>query len=594
MNTDPAGAQNARNCNAITLELIMGAISMALAEMATLLERTAMSPFIREKKDFHVALADAAGRVIGATGGSTGEFTSVIFEHYAPQEMSPGDVYWYNDCYGSKGIVSHSPDQVFVAPVYFDSVLVGFAQGWAHFNDIGGMHPGTISPDATSIFQEGIIVPVVRLYHKGTCNDDLQRMFERNSRYPQMVRGDIRATVAAVHLGERRLQEMFTRFGSATVLAAFDQSFERSRVLLKSKLHELFAPGTYSFSEEVASDGRGGGPFRISMDLTVEPERVALDTSRTSDQAAGPINYLMHSGTPAAILSRYLLSLVPQAQANHGAQALIDEVTLREGSLLQPKSPAPLGMRGITAIRSMNCMLGILNQATGGMGGAANCAYVIYNLRGMHAGKPFLLSDGVAVGYGARPFADGIDAVYLVGQKNYPAEFMETVYPVRVRAYGLLMDSGGPGKWRGGSGVFREIEILADQAMLSVRLDGVGNPPWGVAGGLPGRGGRALVNPGTPEEKIVPSLSDGTMLKKGDIFRIETVGGGGWGSALEREPERVRVDVLGRFISRESALSEFGVVLVGEDAALDLEKTRELRSRLARSPDAIPTKADMS
>ncbi|BAI96714.1 methylhydantoinase [Sphingobium sp. TA15] len=576
-------ASTLATCDTVTLELIAGALGMAVSEMETLLERTAMSPFIREKKDFHVALADAEGRVIVASGGHTGEFMSAIFEAFPAQEMSAGDIYWYNDCYSSRGIVSHSPDQVFVAPVYFEDRLVGFSQAWAHFNDIGGMHPGTISPDATSIYQEGIIVPVVRLQQGGRRNEDLQRLFERNSRYPQMVRGDIRASLAAVALGERRLAELFDRFGLNVTLAGLEQSFERTASLLTTRFRELFAAGTYSFSEVVATDGKGNGPFNIHMDLTVTPDHVKLDASGTDDQALGPINYLMHVGVPASTLGRYLLSLVPEARANHGVQALIDEVVLRHGSLLQPNPPAALGMRGITAIRSMNCILGIVNQATNGQGGASNSAYVIYNMRGSHAGKPFLLSDGVAIGYGARAFADGIDAVYLVGQKNYPAEFMETVYPIRMRSYGLLKDSGGPGRWRGGCGVFREIEILADEALLSVRIDGVGNPPWGVLGGMPGRGGRAVVNPGRSDERMIEALSDGTVLKRGDVFRIETVGGGGWGNPLERSPEHVRADVLGRFISSASARDDYGVVLTGADLHIDYDATNELRSSSARS-----------
>ena len=567
-------------CDAVTLELISGAFSMALSEMAVLLERTAMSPFIREKKDFHVAVADAQGRVIAATGGATGEFMSVILEKFPAAQMQPGDVYWYNDCYGSKGIVSHTPDQVFVAPVYFEDELVAFCQAWAHFNDIGGMHPGTLSPDATSIYQEGIIVPVVRLYRAGVCNDDLQDLFVRNSRYPQMVRGDMRASVAAVHLGERRIGELFSRFGRAVMLDAIDQAMAQTRTLLQAELRKLFAPGTYSFTEEVASDGKGGGPFRIRMDLTIGENGVSMDLSRTDDQAVGPINYLMHEGTIASHLARHLLARVPEARANHGVQALVDEVTLREGSLLQPKSPAPLGMRGITAVRTMNGVLGLVNEATGGQGGASNSAYVIYNIRG-ETPKPFLLSDGVAIGYGARTFADGIDAVYLVGQKNYPGEFMEAVYPVRMRAYGLLEDSGGPGLWRGGCGVFREIELLADRAVLSVRIDGVGNPPWGVAGGESGRGGRAVINPGTDSERIIDALSDGTVLQKGDVFRIETVGGGGWGDPRARDPDRVRADVLGGFVSLASAEADYGVVLFGPEAEIDGPATAALRNRPA-------------
>lgn len=568
----------ASKCDPITLELVIGALDMLSNEMETLLERTAMSPFIREKKDFHVALADAKGRVIAAPGGMAGEFMSPIFAKYPAEEMSPGDIYWYNDCYGSRGVVSHSPDQVFVAPIYFRDELVGFSHSWAHFNDIGGMHPGTLSPDATNIYQEGIIVPVVRLQHQGRRNEDLQQTFERNSRYPDMVRGDIRASLAAVALGERRLKEMFERFGRDVMLSGIEQSLERTRSLLNRKFRELFAEGKYSFTETVATDGQGNGPFKLHFDLTVTPDRVALDTSRTDDQAPGAINFIMPQDFPAATLGNYLLSLVPEARANDGVTSLLDEVVLREGSLLQPYPPAALGQRGMTLVRTQTCMLGLVNAATGGKGGASNSAYVIYNLRSSSVGKAFLLSDGVAIGYGARPFADGIDAVYVVGQKNYPAEFIETAYPVRMRSYGLLRDSAGPGRWRGGCGVYREIEILAEEALLSVRIDGVGNPPWGVLGGKDGRGGRAVINPGLSDERELGSVSDGAILKYGDIFRIETPGGGGWGDPFEREPERVRTDVLGSFISVQSARDEYGVVLVGMDHEIDLAATVAMRA----------------
>jgi N-methylhydantoinase B len=558
---------------------------MALFEMEKLLVRTAMSPFIREKRDFHVALADSAGRVVAASGGMVGEFISPIIKQHPLDTMQPGDIYWYNDCYGSRGIVSHSPDQAFVAPVFFAGAVIGFAQSWAHFNDIGGMYPGTLSPDAISIYQEGTMVPVVRLYAAGIHNDDMQRMFEMNSRYPQMIRGDIRACVAAVRLGERRLIELFTRFSAPVAFDAFEQMFDRTRTLLTAKLRELFAEGTYSFTEVVASDGKGNGPFHIRMDLIVSPDRVILDATRTDDQAVGPINFLMQRSFPASMLGRYLLSLIPGARANHGVELIIDEVKIREGSLLQPRFPAPLGMRGITAVRAMNCVLGLVNEATGGMGGASNSAYVIYNMRGRADGAPFLLSDGVAIGYGARNFADGLDAVYLVGQQNYPAEFMETAYPIRMRAYGLAQDSGGPGRWRGGCGVFREMEVLADEAMLSIRIDGVFNPPWGAAGGHTGRGGRAVINPATSEERVLGALSDGAMLKHGDIFRIETVGGGGWGDPLDRDPESVLADVRGGFISAASALADYGVALSGD--VVDLEATAQLRcARATAASDA--------
>jgi N-methylhydantoinase B len=190
---------------------------------------------------------------------------------------------------------------------------------------------------------------------------------------------------------------------------------------------------------------------------------------------------------------------------------------------------------------------------------------------------PFLLADGIGVGYGARPYADGIDAVYFVAQENYPVEFLEIGYPVRLRAYGIVRDSGGPGKFRGGCGIVREYEILADEAILAVRIDSVQNPPWGIAGGMSGGSGRAVVNPGTPQERPLSPLSDGNPLRRGDILRIETGGGGGHGHPFDRAPDFVLEDVLGGFVSEAAAAAHYGVAI--KDEAVDQAATRALRAQ---------------
>ena len=190
--------------------------------------------------------------------------------------------------------------------------------------------------------------------------------------------------------------------------------------------------------------------------------------------------------------------------------------------------------------------------------------------------KPFLLSDGIGVGYGARDFADGIDAVYFVAQENYPVEFLEAGYPIRLRQYGVVPDSGGPGRWRGGTGIIREYEILADEALLAIRIDGVKNPPWGYAGGMSGGGGHIVVNPGTPQEREIAPLSDGTALKKGDILRIRTGGGGGMGHPYDRPAESVLEDVAGGFVTAAAAEKFYGVVIT--DGAVDAAATDRLRS----------------
>jgi len=284
---------------------------------------------------------------------------------------------------------------------------------------------------------------------------------------------------------------------------------------------------------------------------------------------------------PAAVFASYLLGEDQGHLINAGAEQALDMVHLREGSVLQPRFPAPLGLRGVTLMRHMAVCLGLIATATGGQAMAAHSAYVIWYLRGRDTdGELFLMSDGIGVGYGARPFADGNDAVYLVAQENYPAEFLEAIYPVRLLRYAINPDTGGPGRWRGGCGIIREFELLAPEAVISVRIDGIDHPPWGVGGGKAGGPGRCVINPDRADERAVAPISDGTVIRRGDIVRIETGGGGGFGHPFEREPERVLADVRGGFVSRESALADYGVVIDPTLRAVDLAATRHQRRRV--------------
>lgn len=567
-------------CDPVSLEVIRGALAASQKEMEALIERTAMSGFIREKKDFFVALFDAVGDlIIGAYRPTFGDPVRPVLEHYPVEEMQPGDLYWYNDCYASKGSVSHSPDQVFLSPVFVDGKLLAFSQSWAHFADIGGMRPGSISPDCVDIFQEGVIVPPVRLAQDGVINEDLLRIFLRNSRFPDMLRGDIRACVAAVRLGERRLQELTNRFAREVIADAFVQLGDRSEQAARKRLKETFPPGRYRFADALDHDGHGNGPYWMRMELRVEDDRTTLDFSDSDDQAPGPINYLVNPAVPRAMMGMYLLAGDPTLLLNWGAGRAIDEIVLREGSLLQPKWPAPLGQRGLTMMRLLSSCMGLVNAA-GGESTAANCAYVIYFARGVDDnGLPFLMSDGLGVGYGARPYADGIDSVYYVAQENFPAEMLELSYPVRIRAYGVNKDSAGPGRWRGGAGVVREVEVLAREATFSIRIDGVKMPAWGVRGGKNGGRGRAVVNPGTDQERLLDPFSDGNVLKRGDVLRLETGGGGGWGHPFDREPDRVLADVLNGYVSHEAAALDYAVALSADGRSVDLEATAALRAK---------------
>jgi N-methylhydantoinase B len=423
-------------------------------------------------------------------------------------------------------------------------------------------------------------VPPVRVAREGVIVDELLRLFYRNSRFPEMVKGDTRASMAAIRLGERRLAELFQRFGCAKTISAFDQLIEETASELRRRLHALVPAGRYAFTDTVDSDGQGHGPIKLRYRLDVAPDKVVLDTSESDDQVPGPVNFLMSPSVPAMVFGSYLVGDTSQSILNAGVEQAIDEVIVRPGSVLQPKFPAPLGMRGVTMMRNMACCLGLLNVATGGKAMAAHSAYVIWYLRGRDdKGELFLLSDGLGVGYGARPSADGNDAVYLVAQENFPSEFLDSVFPVRVIRYAINPDTGGPGRWRGGCGLIREIEVLAPEAMVSMRIDSVEHPPWGVSGGQAAGTGRCVVNPGRPDERLLRPLSDGNIVKRGDVVRVETGGGGGWGHPFDREPERVLADVRGGFVGRSSAEKDYGVVLTGDGFEVDLAGTAKRRAQ---------------
>ena len=310
-------------CDPVTLEILRGAIRAAQAEMEALLERTAISAFIREKKDFYTALFDAEGRLaVGSNVPIFGDVAAPVLARFPAAAMQHGDLYWFNDCYGSRGAVSHSNDQVFLAPVFHRGVLCAFVMGWAHFADIGGLRPGSISPDTTDIFQEGIMVPPTRLIAAGVMNDAALDIFHRNSRYPAQSRGDASALMASVALGVRRTEEIAARFGAPVLADGLRQLLARTEATVRRRLREVFAPGMHRFTDVIDGDGQGGGPFRIRFALTRTPDdRFVLDATATDDQAAGPVNFLMNPHVPGTALGLFFLGGDPSQVCNAGGPA---------------------------------------------------------------------------------------------------------------------------------------------------------------------------------------------------------------------------------------------------------------------------------
>ena len=570
----------------VSVELIKGALQSARSEMEALIDRTSMSPFIREKKDYFSAFFDRHGQLISGTRVPlAANLIDCIFAEYPIETMNDGDLYIYNDPYWSNGAVSHLPDMVFIAPVMYAGSVMGFAEAWGHLWDIGGLMPGSISPDATETFHEGILVPPTRIYRAGDFNEEVMRMFLRNSRFPEMVRGDLKAIMACCQLGKHRFEEIIERFGSGVVERACEVVLEQSAAALRRAVKEKIPDGTYSFTDYLDSDGVTDNSYSVGLTLTKSAEHISLDFGSSGDQAKGAINFKMHESVPANMMGLLLTGDQSGVEMNAGFSRAIDEVILRPGSIVDPIYPAPVGMRSHTMVRVTGTLLGAIGAATQGQMSASSPVYVLYYLRSYDrlSGSYELCIEGLGVGFGARNFSDGIDAVYFVAQKNYPVEFAEMEFGVRIEGYRIHEDSGGAGFFRGGTGVVRDVRVISDEAVLGLRLDNVRFPAWGANGGQAGGSGKAVINPGTSDERVLIPMSDQNGLVKGDLIRVMTSGGGGWGDPFTRPPEAVLGDVLDGFVSRDKARDAYGVV-VTDDGAINTKATEREREQSCSEP----------
>ncbi|MHB8575140.1 MAG: hydantoinase B/oxoprolinase family protein [Dehalococcoidia bacterium] len=564
----------------VTSELIRGALDAAIHEMEVLVDRTSMSAMIKEKKDFFVGLFDARGRLIDAHVSFSGPgLIDPVIAQYPLGSMRPGDIFWYNDPYFSLGAIQHLGDMVFAAPVFDGKEIVAFSATFGHFRDIGGARAGSISPGATEIFQEGTRVPPIRIVAAGETNDEAYRVILANSRFPADLEGDTRALMASCRLGVTRLEEIVRVHGRQTLAATLDLLIDRTNIAARRLLRELVPEGEYSFADHADDDGISGHPFKVAMTLRRTGDSISVDMSDSDPQAKGPINFIVTHGYINLLFGRYLMSLDPSLPLNEGLLHVIDELITRPGTVTQPRFPAATGLRSHVRQRVSSCMLGVLNLATNGNASANSPVYILYNLRLLdeRTGRFDVCSEGIGAGLGARPYADGVNAIYFTAQQNFPTEFIESEHGLQIERYAIAPDSGGPGLYRGGCGVLRDIRILGDGAVLSTRMDNIRFPCWGVAGGRAGRTGAFLLNPSTSAERLLPSIGDDIALAAGDLLRVITVGGGGWGDPCSRPAERVRQDVLEGFVTVAGAKADYGVVLDPGTLRLDEEETARLR-----------------
>ena len=564
----------------ITLEIVRGAVSSIILQMEGLVERTAMSPVIKEKMDYFVGIYDLKGRIVDAFLSTSGpKIVDPVIRVYPIEDMEPGDLYWYNDPHLSKGAIQHTGDMCFLSPVFHEEKPVGFAVSFGHFWDIGGSVAGSLSPKSSEIFHEGILVPPIRIMRNGELNREAYAVILNNSRFPEMLEGDTRALMAACRLAEDRLQELMDRYGQSQVLEAFDQIIERSIAEYRKFAREVIPEGEHHFFDYVDADPVDGEPRRVDVKFIHNGDRLVADLTGSGPQATGPVNFITSPGAFNLIMARHLSYMNPELPLNEGAVDFLDEVRTKPGTITYPIFPAPVGLRSHTVIRLMGCLGGIIAQSNGGRAPASSPVYVIYNLRTIGDGGKYLyFSEGIGSGQGARPHADGLNGIYFRDQRNYPVEFEEGEFPLRIERYAIRPDSAGPGYFRGGCGIIREVRIMVD-CTLSTRMDNVRFPCFGIDGGMSGWPGRFTLNPGAPDEKDIPPASEGISVKSGDILRIETGGGGGWGDPFTRNPEDVQRDVLEGYVTQSAALSEYGVALSDNGQEIDQSDTEAARNQ---------------
>ncbi|MEM6680581.1 MAG: hydantoinase B/oxoprolinase family protein, partial [Pseudomonadota bacterium] len=303
----------------IAHELVKGGLNAARREMEALVARTAMSPFIREKKDFYTAFLTRSGEIVASTSLTLAtNLVDAVLEIYPAETMADGDLYWFNDPYASKGAVSHLPDMVFIAPVFAEGRLIAFAEAWGHLWDIGGTVPGSISPAATSAFQEGVMIPPVRIERAEERNKEVWRIFTRNTRYPALLAGDLEALMAACRLGKRRLEEIAARQGAAVVEAAFETMIRQTESAVRRAVAERIPEGRFAFRDRIDSDAVTDRDYFVDLAIEHRDGRLTLDFSETDQQATGPINFLMDASVPKTMLGLALTMDDPAVGMNAG------------------------------------------------------------------------------------------------------------------------------------------------------------------------------------------------------------------------------------------------------------------------------------
>jgi N-methylhydantoinase B len=563
----------------ITFAVMKNAMDAIVDEVAYTVIRTARSEIVKDVMDYSAAICDAKGEMV-AQAKTIAQHLGAIPEAMAAVQakfgnaLAPGDAVIMNDPYAGG---MHLPDIFMFFPVFADDArLLAWVVVICHHTDVGGRVPGSNAADSTEIFQEGLRLPPLKLYSAGAVNETLRDIIALNVRVPDRVLGDLGAQYAACQVGARELGRLAARHGANGLRAHMAGLLDYAERMARAEI-ATWPTGTYRFTDHIDSDGLSDAPVPLTVAVTVPGDgTLRVDWAGSSPQVVAAINSTL-SFTKSNTFLSVRCALTGDVPNNAGVFRCV-HVTAPEGSVLNPRSPAPVAARALTGYRVMDTMFGALAQivpeiipAAGEGGNTVVC------LGGLNPdNSPFIMVDMISGAWGGRPDQDGIEAITNPSQNlsNTPIEVLERQHPVRVESYALVDDSGGPGKFRGGMGLRRSYLLLADRAMLQLRADRLVFPPYGLAGGEPGGAAMNRLTDAAGTRDLPGKVT--MMLRKGAVLEHHQAGGGGHGAPHARDPQAVARDVWNGKVSVAAARTRYAVA-VNAMGEIDAAETARLR-----------------
>jgi len=592
-----------------TAEVVRHYLVSAATEMERTLVRTAYSTIIYEINDFGLSIFDRHFRLLAdSTGlplflGANEYAVRQTFEKGGFDPVEPGDVVYMNVPYWSG---AHTNDGVLIAPVFVDGSVAAYAVVRAHWTDIGGKDPGYIL-DSTTIHQEGIMIPGEKIVRRGEPNEELLRILRANSRAPATIMGDFNAEVAALRAGVARVGELYGKYGEDTVEACIERILAVAEEQARAAVRAL-PDGQWEAEDWMDNDGVSDDLVRVHVKVTIDGDRMNIDYSGSSDQVAGPIN-LSYGMAQSAARICFKTVTTPHEPSNGGHFVPLS-VTAREGSLFNASYPAPMFTiwAGVTATETIfqafaKAFPDRVPACSGGDLGDPG-----FYGKEPYTGRQVWHQTNAGVGWGARHDRDGINTIQHISMctvRNIPVEVVESRLPVMVDRAGFRQDSGGPGRFRGGLGSVRDYRFLAPFGALTI-VKKSRTPGWGLDGGRPGPKNVSILipdksrpdwrehwtrdiivyadngdqYPDKPADHVYCGMFRGEF-GPGDVISYLADGGGGYGDPLTRNPERVRMDVIDGYVSREAALRDYGVALT-DTLEIDVAATQRRRAPSTR------------